>query len=175
MSNPADDNTPAAASDSAEESAAPASGPLGAATAKVRDAVSSAREEVARRKVMVNRGRRVRLTVARVDPWSTMKLAFLLAFAGGIAFIVLTMALWLVLSGMNFFGAIQDFIDSLQANARDQFQVSDYLGFGRVLSLSVVIAVINVLLMTAAATVSAFLYNICSSLVGGVQVTLTDD
>ena len=30
-------------------------------------------------------------------------------------------------------------------------------------------------LRTAIATVMAFLYNICSALVGGVQLTLTDD
>ena len=51
----------------------------------------------------------------------------------------------------------------------------DYIGFGRVVSLSIVIGVIDVILMTAIATVMAFLYNICSALVGGVQLTLTDD
>ena len=51
----------------------------------------------------------------------------------------------------------------------------DYLGFGRVLSLSIVIGVIDVILMTALATLGAFLYNICSALVGGLQLTLTDD
>ena len=38
-----------------------------------------------------------------------------------------------------------------------------------------VIGVLNIILMTAIATLSAFLYNICASLVGGVQLTLTDD
>jgi hypothetical protein len=42
-------------------------------------------------------------------------------------------------------------------------------------SLSVVLGVVNVLLITAMATLGAFLYNICASLVGGVQMTLTDD
>ena len=46
---------------------------------------------------------------------------------------------------------------------------------GRVLSLSIVIGVIDVILMTALSTLGAFLYNICSALVGGLQLTLTDD
>ena len=51
----------------------------------------------------------------------------------------------------------------------------DFLGFGRVVSLSIVIAVIDVVLLTALATLGAFLYNIVASLVGGLHLTLTDD
>jgi hypothetical protein len=51
----------------------------------------------------------------------------------------------------------------------------NYIGFGRVVSLSIVLGVIDIILMTALATLAAFLYNICSALVGGVQLTLTDD
>ena len=36
----------------------------------------------------------------------------------------------------------------------------DFIGFGRVVSLSIVIGVIDVILMTALATLAAFLYNI---------------
>ena len=56
-----------------------------------------------------------------------------------------------------------------------KFDLMDIAGFGRVVSLSVVLGVVNVLLLTAMATLGAFLYNICASLVGGVQMTLTDD
>jgi len=56
-----------------------------------------------------------------------------------------------------------------------KFDLMDYIGLGRVVSLSIVIAVIDVILMTAISTLGAFLYNVCSSLVGGLQITLTDD
>lgn len=119
--------------------------------------------------------RRVRLAVARIDPWSVMKMSFLLSVALGIASVVLTAVLWMILSTMNVFSDVEGVLQSLQTTTSDPFSIKDYIGFGRVVSLSIVISVINVILMTAIATVMAFLYNICSALVGGVQLTLTDD
>lgn len=119
--------------------------------------------------------RRVRLAVARIDPWSVMKMSFLLSVALGIASVVLTAVLWMILSTMNVFSDVEGVLQSLQTTTSDPFSIKDYIGFGRVVSLSIVIGVINVILMTAIATVMAFLYNICSALVGGVQLTLTDD
>ena len=119
--------------------------------------------------------RRVRLAVARVDPWSVMKMSFLLSVALGIAGVILTAVLWMILSTMNVFTDIEGVLQSLQTTTADPFSIKDYVGFGRVVSLSIVIGVIDVILMTAIATVMAFLYNICSALVGGVQLTLTDD
>lgn len=119
--------------------------------------------------------RRVRLAVARVDPWSVMKMSFLLSVALGIAGVILTAVLWMILSTMNVFSDIEGVLQSLQTTTSDPFSIKDYVGFGRVVSLSIVIGVIDVILMTAIATVMAFLYNICSALVGGVQLTLTDD
>ena len=119
--------------------------------------------------------RRVRLAVARVDPWSVMKMSFLLSVALGIAGVILTAVLWMILSTMNVFTDIEGVLQSLQTTTSDPFSIKDYVGFGRVVSLSIVIGVIDVILMTAIATVMALLYNICSALVGGVQLTLADD
>jgi hypothetical protein len=119
--------------------------------------------------------RRVRLAVARVDPWSVMKMSFLLSVAAGIAGVVLTAVLWMILSTMNVFNDVEGVLQSLQTATSNPFSIKDYVGFGRVVSLSIVIGVIDVILMTAIATVFAFLYNICSALVGGIQLTLTDD
>lgn len=119
--------------------------------------------------------RRVRLAVARVDPWSVMKMSFLLSVAIGIAGVILTSVLWMILSTMNVFNEVEALLQSLQNTTTDAFSITSYVGFGRVVSLSIVIGVIDIILMTAIATVMAFLYNICSALVGGLQLTLTDD
>jgi hypothetical protein len=119
--------------------------------------------------------RKVRLTVARVDPWSAMKLSFLLSVAVGIALVVMTAVLWIILDGMGVFSDVDRTIGEVMGSETSTFNLMDYLGFGRVLSLATVIAVIDVFLLTALATLGAFLYNVCSSLVGGVHLTLTDD
>ena len=120
--------------------------------------------------------RRVKLSVSRVDPWSAMKLSFLLSVAVGIAMVVMVATLWLVLSGMGVFTDMNRTVEGvLNTTNGAKFDLMDYIGLGRVVSLSIVIAVIDVILMTAITTLGAFLYNVCSSLVGGLQVTLTDD
>lgn len=121
--------------------------------------------------------RKVKLTIMRVDPWTVFKTSFLLSVALGIAAVVAAIVLWLMLSGMGVFDAINESLTELQSttNQANRFNVSDYLGFSRVISASVVISVINVVLLTAIATVTAFIYNLCASLVGGIGVTLSDE
>ena len=104
-----------------------------------------------------------------------MKMSFLLSFAAGVGLVVATMVLWMILSGMNVFSDIDGLVRSIQPNAAEPFSILDWVGFPRVTSLAMVIAVIDVILLTALGTLGAYLYNICSSLVGGVQLTLTDD
>lgn len=120
--------------------------------------------------------RKVRLTLAKVDPWSVMKIGFLLSVAIGISLVVLVAVLWMILDTMGVFSDVDRTVGTvLGSSSGTQFNLMDYIGFGRVISLATVIAVIDVFLLTALATLSAFLYNVCSQLVGGVQMTLTDD
>lgn len=121
------------------------------------------------------RQRRVKLTVSRVDPWSAMKMSFLISVAIGIAGVVMVAVLWMILSGMGVFTQINSVVAQVINDNENPFNIMDFLGFRRVLSLSIVIGVIDVILLTALSTLGAFLYNICSSLVGGIQLTLTDD
>ncbi|MGA8048070.1 MAG: DUF3566 domain-containing protein [Dermatophilaceae bacterium] len=121
-------------------------------------------------------GRRVRLTVSRIDPWSAMKMSFLLSVALGIAMVVMVFVLWSVLAGMGIFDRVNDIAEQVfGADGSDPFDIMDYIGLGRVVSLSIVIGVIDVILITAIATLGAFLYNVSAALVGGIQLTLTDD
>ena len=120
--------------------------------------------------------RRVKLSVSRVDPWSVMKLSFLLSVAVGIAGVVMIAVLWTILSSMGVFADLNRTVEGVLSTTNSaKFDLMDYIGLGRVVSLSIVIAVVDVILMTAISTLGAFLYNVCSSLVGGLQITLTDD
>ncbi len=119
--------------------------------------------------------RRVRLTVSRVDPWSAMKISFLLSVALGIAGVVMVSVLWTILNGMGVFDQVNGVVGQIIQDGNSRFDILDFVGFRRVVSLSIVIGVIDVILVTAIATLGAFLYNVSSALVGGLQVTLTDD
>jgi hypothetical protein len=116
----------------------------------------------------------VRLTVARVDPWSVLKLSFLLSVALGIVFVTASIVLWSVLDAMGVFSAINNELRSI-GSANNKFDINQWVGLGRVVSLTTVIAVVNVLIIMALSTLGAVLYNLASSLVGGLQVTLSDD
>ena len=70
---------------------------------------------------------------------------------------------------------VNGLVGQIIQDGENTFDIMDFLGFGRVVSLAIVVGVIDVILMTALATLAAFLYNVSSSLVGGLQLTLTDD
>lgn len=121
--------------------------------------------------------RKVRLTVSRIEPFSVMKISFMISVALGIAGVVVVAVLWLMLSSLGLFSTINGTLNELQSSSPAESRVSvlDLLSFPRVLSLTVVFGVVNVILLTAVATLTAIIYNICSALVGGMHTTLTDD
>ncbi|MGI4893655.1 MAG: DUF3566 domain-containing protein [Janthinobacterium lividum] len=118
--------------------------------------------------------RRVRLTLARIDPWSVTKLSFLLSVAVGIALVVATGVVWSVLDGIGVFTDLNGLVADVVGNEIN-VNLLDYVGFGKVISLATVVAVVDVVLLTALSTILAFLYNVSSALVGGLHVTLSDD
>lgn len=118
--------------------------------------------------------RRVRLAISRVDPWSVMKLAFLLAVAIAIMTVVATAVFWSVLNSLGVFTTVQSFVADA-VGPQSNVNLTQYVEFPRVISLATLISICNIVLLTAIATIMAFLYNITAALVGGVHMTLTDD
>ncbi|MFD2794034.1 DUF3566 domain-containing protein [Promicromonospora vindobonensis] len=118
--------------------------------------------------------RRVRLAISRVDPWSVMKLAFLLAVAVAIMTVVATAVFWSVLNSFGVFTTVQEFVVDA-VGPQSNVNLTQFVEFPRVISLATLISICNIVLLTAIATIMAFLYNITAALVGGVHMTLTDD
>lgn len=118
--------------------------------------------------------RKVRLTVARVDPWSVLKLSFLLSVALGVGLVTASIVLWSVLDSMGVFTSLNSTLKDM-GGARSTFDIYTWVGLGRVVSLSTFIAAVNVVIIMALSTLGAVLYNVASSLVGGLHLTLSDD
>ncbi|CAH0195131.1 MULTISPECIES: DUF3566 domain-containing protein [unclassified Arthrobacter] len=119
--------------------------------------------------------RRARLLVSKVDPWSVLKMAFLLSVALGIVTVVAAIVLWTVLDLTGIFDQVDSLLGTLAGSEGGGFELKKVASLGQVASFATIIAVINVVLLTALSMLSAVLYNIAATLVGGIGVTLTDD
>ncbi|MFH8936226.1 DUF3566 domain-containing protein [Streptomyces griseosporeus] len=122
------------------------------------------------------RVRKARLRVAKADPWSVMKVSFLLSIALGICTIVAAAVLWMVMDAMGVFSTVGGTIsEATGSNESNGFDLQSFLSLPHVLMFTTIIAVIDVVLATALATLGAFIYNLSAGFVGGVELTLAED
>lgn len=122
------------------------------------------------------RTRKARLRVAKADPWSVMKVSFLLSIALGICTIVAAAVLWMVMDAMGVFSTVGGTIsEATGSNESNGFDLQSFLSLPNVLMFTTIIAVIDVVLATALATLGAFIYNLSAGFVGGVELTLAED
>jgi hypothetical protein len=121
--------------------------------------------------------RRARLVVRRVDPWSVLKFSLLFSLCLLIVFVVAVAALYFALQALGVFDSVNQFVrDLTQANAGGTSTGGFDVTFSatRVIGGAAVIGLINVVIITAISTLGAFLYNLCSDIVGGIEVTLAE-
>ena len=125
----------------------------------------------------VRPARKARLRVARLDPWSVMKVSLMFSIAVGIVLFVAVALLWSVIEASGALQTLQDTLNALLGNpdGSGTVQVSAFIDRWRVLGFTAIVSGINVILLTALATLGAFLYNLSSSVLGGLEVTLADD
>ena len=123
---------------------------------------------------MVSGSRQARLYLARVDPWSVAKAAFMLAIAVGIVIVVSVCVLWFALSSLGVFETVSRNVNEVIGNSQSSFDLMSLLDFSRVLGATIVLASVEVILVSIFATIFAFMYNLTVGLTGGVEVVLTD-
>ena len=121
--------------------------------------------------------RKARLRISRVDPWSVMKTSLLFGVAGWIILVVAAWVIMTVLDKTGLYAAINSTFAQVfaQPGAVDQFDIKDYVNTTRVTALAAAVGGVNVILLTALATVFAFLYNLSANVMGGIEVTLAED
>ncbi len=158
-------------------------------TARLQDTMSNAADEHrANASTGAGRGRRVsrtpgrqprraRLRLTRIDPWSVMKTSFLLSVAFGVVTFVAIFMVWSVLGAAGVWESINSAVASIVEgdSGNSTFDVTEYVGMSRVLGFTLLVSVLDVVLLTAIATLTAFLYNLAAALLGGIEVTLAED
>lgn len=134
-----------------------------------RERASMRREE----ETVVDGVRRVRLTLASVDPFSVMKLSFLIALAVGIAIVVAVAVLWNIIDTIGLWDQMDELARSM--NDGEPLPFMEYFEFSKFFSYGVIVAVLHVIILTALGTLLSFLYNIVARLLGGLRMTFTDE
>jgi len=119
--------------------------------------------------VRVNRVRRI---IRKVDPWTVLKVTFVLNFVVAFTIVLGFCILWILLINAGVPQGLEDIARRL-ALLDDN---ASLVGNIEVLFSSVVfLATVYLLTQTALATVGAFFYNLVSDLVGGIEVVVLEE
>jgi hypothetical protein len=122
------------------------------------------------------RTRTARLRLVHLDPWSVMRTTFLLSIVFGIATVVAVFMIWLILSGAGVWDSINHSVrQTVGSTTTVPFDITNYIGLGRVVGFTMLAAVIDAILFTAIATLGAFLYNLSANLLGGIEGTFAEE
>jgi Transmembrane domain of unknown function (DUF3566) len=120
--------------------------------------------------------RRAQLVLARIEPWSVMKFSFMISLVGWVVLFVAVAALYYVLSKLGVFHSIQSTITDVTSSKGSAGSDANgqWFSASRILGYTMLVGAINVVLITALATVGAVIYNLVTHLAGGIEVTLKE-
>ncbi|MFD2418019.1 DUF3566 domain-containing protein [Amycolatopsis pigmentata] len=118
--------------------------------------------------------RRASLQVKRFDPWSVLKLSLVLGVAMFFVWLVAVGVLYTVLDGMGVWDKLNGTYSSLVSGEGSSAPADPLISAGRVFSIAAILGAINIVLLSALTTVSAFIYNVSADLAGGLEVTLSE-
>lgn len=122
----------------------------------------------------VARSRTARLVLRRVDPWSVFLYSVVSSIFLGIALFVAVGVLYAVLSQLGVLTSVNKLIGDVTAAPGTTAKPSNVFSGAKIMTFAALLAALNVVLLTALATLGAFLYNLCTALTGGIEVTLSD-
>lgn len=113
---------------------------------------------------------RATVQVRRIDPWSMLKVSSVISVSLFFVWMIAVGVLYGVLAGMGVWERLNSAFTDIVSDAGSDGLITA----GQVFGYATVIGLANMVLMTALVTLGAFIYNLCTDLVGGVQVTLAD-
>jgi hypothetical protein len=123
--------------------------------------------------------RKAHLQVSRLEPWSVMKFSFVMSLVCFVVLLVAVAVIYMILSGLGVFDQIVQTINELTqdknaAKTSSSFDAASWFSFTRIFGYAALVGALNVLLITALATVWSVIYNIAADFVGGIEVTLKE-
>ncbi len=115
---------------------------------------------------------RASMQIRRIDPWSTLKVSLLLSVALFFVWMIAVAFLYLVLGGMGVWSKLNSNVGDLLNNTSGSS--GELVSSGTIFGGAFLIGLVNIVLLTAMATIGAFVYNLTTDLIGGIEVTLAD-
>ena len=113
------------------------------------------------------------MQIRRIDPWSALKVSLVLSVALFFVWMIAVAFLYLVLGGMGVWSKLNSNVGDLLTSASGRTG-GELVSSGTIFGGAALIGLVNIVLLTAMATCGAFIYNLTTDLVGGVEVTLAD-
>lgn len=119
--------------------------------------------------------RRAQLAVVRVEPWSVMKFSFMISLVGWVVLFVAVAALYYFLTKLGVFVSIEKSVTNVTSSKGSSgVKASNWFSASRVLGWAMLIGAVNVILITALATLGSVIYNLVTHVAGGIEVTLKE-
>lgn len=115
---------------------------------------------------------RASMQIRRFDPWSVLKVSVVLNVALFFVWMIAIAFLYLVLGGMGVWSKLNSNVGDLLTSATGSG--GELVSSGTIFGGAALVGLVNIVLLTAMATAGAFIYNLTTDIVGGIEVTLAD-
>lgn len=114
---------------------------------------------------------RASMQLRSIDPWSALKVSLIVSVAMFLVWMIAVALIYVVLDGMGVWDRLNTGVTDIIS---DNGENTTLIGPGQVFGVAAILGIINIVLFTALSTLGAFIYNLSSDMVGGVEVTLAD-
>lgn len=113
---------------------------------------------------------RASMQIRRIDPWSALKVSLLLSTALFFVWMMAVAVLYVALGAMGVWSKLNSNVGDLLTNN----SAAELVSAGSIFGGAALIGLVNVVVLTAMATLGVVIYNLSTDVVGGVEVTLAD-
>ncbi len=136
--------------------------------------MSSVAEKLAKKSSRAASTKQVRLKLVYIDFWSALKLSFLLAVVLGIVLVVVVFLVWTVIASTGIFDSVSQLFQDVAGEGSD-FRLDSIIGLPQVMGFSIIVALLNIVVLTALGAIAALLYNLSVRITGGLLVGFTNN
>ncbi len=142
--------------------------------AKPPQPASPQQQQVAARRALQGTPRRTRVVVRKVGPWSVLKFSLLFYFCVMLIVYFALMIIYAILSAVGAIDSAGRLLGYVFATGNADGPQAVVIRFGSVFTWLFLVGLANVVLWSLVNVFVAFLYNLISDVVGGVEVTLAE-